>query len=561
MYLSIAIIIYLLLMAILWSTQGLFSSFIHLVVVIVAGVLAFSFWELVAVSLIMPWAPHMAWGVGLLVPFTVLVLAIRVLTDTVVPSNVKMPGIVDTILGGAVGVVSGTLTAGVVIIGLGFLPLDAELLGYQPYAYNADGTVTQTDQELWVEADRYADDFFQTLSAGAMSSGRPMALYQPGLREQSGLYRLRYDPNASLVATPGTVEVERLVVSALPVEGVPAGVVGVLPGLEEGQQQQLVLVDLKVTKGSGTFDRDATLRMPPTQVRLLAGQRGVRESSYVAPIAFARLENPETGERVLYPVTDDRISADSALPDQNLTWAFVIGERDVAKYLMVRNLRLDLPQQEDGPEQLAGLLGLPKVEAVVESVDAINTGSAEAGNRTGVRAGHAADIAEVTNRLPRAISRNNSAGLTMTSDGDETFVQSGESEVARPSVSLSGRSRVDAFYLPDHLGMVRVLLEEDQAVSILGRARASAASLQGVWIKDDRGNIFQPFAYVLLKGDGTQLIKADPEFPIRSARQLPLNQLGDDDELYLYFQVAKGTRIATYHIGNSTTQDLDLLVE
>ncbi|MEQ9461172.1 MAG: hypothetical protein RIG82_09500 [Phycisphaeraceae bacterium] len=561
MYLSIAIIIYLLLMAILWSTQGLFSSFIHLVVVIVAGVLAFSFWELVAVSLLMPWAPHMAWGVGLLVPFTVLVLAIRVLTDTVVPSNVKMPGIVDTIFGGAVGVVSGTLTAGVVIIGLGFLPLDAELLGYQPYAYNADGTVTQTDQELWVEADRYADEFFMTLSAGAMSSGRPMAMYQPGLREQSGLYRLRYDPNASLVATPGTVEVERLVVSVLPVEGVPAEVVGVLPGLGEGQQQQLVLVDLKVTKGSGTFDRDATLRMPPTQVRLLAGQRGVRESSYVAPIAFARLENPETGERVLYPVTDDRISADSALPDQNLTWAFVIGERDVAKYLMVRNLRLDLPQQEDGPEQLAGLLGLPKVEAVVESVDAINTGSAEAGNRTGVRAGHAADIAEVTNRLPRAISRNNSAGLTMTSDGDETFIQSGESEVARPSVSLSGRSRVDSFYLPDHLGMVRVLLEEDQAVSILGRARASAASLQGVWIKDDRGNIFQPFAYVLLKGDGTQLIKADPEFPIRSARQLPLNQLGDDDALYLYFQVAKGTRIATYHIGNSTTQDLDLLVE
>ncbi|WP_428387220.1 hypothetical protein [Mucisphaera sp.] len=562
MYLSIGIILYLLLMAVVWSAQGLFSAVLQLLVVLLAGTLAFAFWEPIAVGLLMPFVPHLAWGLALLVPFALLVVGIRVLLDTLVPGNLRLPSLVNSILGAAFGAMSGALTAGIAVIGIGFLPLGPSLLGHQPYAINGDGSIAPI-ADLWVPVDQYADTTFQILSAGAMSSGSPMSLYQPDLREQSNLYRMRYDENASLVIGPDALEIERMVVSPLPVDGLPLPVTGALPQITEANAGQLVLIDLKVTKGTGAFDRDATFRLPPTQIRLLAGPRDGTEAQAIAPVAFSRLTNPSTGQRTLYPVDDDRISADSAQPEQNLTWAFVIPERDAPRYLMVRNLRLNLPSGDEGVAAMAGLMGLPEAEVPEEGLSPTqpNPNMAAASDREGVRAGHVADIAELTNRLPRGISRNAAAGLSLRPDGDDTVIVSGEASINRPTVSLSARTRVDGFFQPGHMAMIRVLLEADQARSTFGRARAAAAALQGVWLQDDRGNLYQPFAYTLLKENGTQIIRADPELVIRSATELPIQQMSDEDELYLYFLVPKGTQILTYHIGNSTTQDLVLLAE
>ncbi|QDU70268.1 CvpA family protein [Mucisphaera calidilacus] len=557
MYVSIAVILYLLLMATLWSTQGLFSAFIHLVIVLVAGTIAFSLWEPISVGLIMPWLPHMAWSLGLLIPFAVLLIGLRTMADTVVPSNIRLPGMVNTILGGMLGVISGWLTAGIAIIGFGFMPLSADLFGYQPYVINADGT-TSANSDLWVEVDTLTNDVFQMLSNGAMASATPMAVYQPDLREQSSVVRLKLDEYASMVAGPEAVTVENVVVQDLPTEELPAASLQALPVLAEGDQQ-LVIVDLKIVKSKGTFDGDSTLRLPPTHVRLLAGPPG--QSDYVPPIAFSRLTDPRTGERVLVPIDNDRVSADGAQQEQVIAWAFVIPARDEARFIMVRNIRLPLNNSEADAVQAASLLGMPENPEPEVTEPAGPQTVTEAGDRQGIRTGHVADLGEVTASLPRPISRNAATGLDVRRVDEEYMIFSGNGSVKKPQgVQLSRRTRVTSFYVPDHMGMVRVRLDDDGASSLLGRARASAASLQGIWLVDDRGTQWFPHAYVLSSGDGTQNIKCDPEVNIRSARELPLNELGDDDELYLYFQVPKGTEIVEYHVGR-TIQDLRLNVE
>lgn len=557
MTLNIFVVLFVVGMGVTWSTQGLFSSLIHFLLVLIAGTLAFSFWEPVAVGLLMPWIPHLAWSVALLLPFAVLLVGLRTMTDTIVPGNIRLPGIVNSLLGGVIGAASGVLTAGIYVIGTGFMPLPADFSGYQAYAPKDYGQVEELDK-LWIPVDTYTNQVFQTLSAGAMASSTPMPLYQPDLRMQSSLVRLRVDERASIVASPEAFSIEQIVSLSLPSDTLPSSVVDQLPQLSESDSK-LILVDLKASNTKGTFDSDSTLRLPPAHVRLLAGPDG--KSDFVAPIAYSRLVNRNTNQRDLYPLTGG-VSADSADQEQMLTWAFVIPTNQKPHFLMIRNLRLDLPTAEDGAELAAGLLGLAPIDESQVAEEPVSTTGTQAGARTGVRTGSVADWAEVTDRLPEAISRNAAAGLDVRRVGEDYKLFTGSGSVRRPQgVQLSRRTRVDGFYVPDHLRLIRVQIAEDRAQSMLGQARAAAASLNGVWLVDARGNQHFPHAYVLSQRDGTQVIKAnESNIPFRSARELPTNELRNGAELYLYFQVPRDTEIIEYHVGN-TIQDLNLKAE
>ena len=79
--LNIIIIVVLLGMAAIWATYGFFSAFLHLVLVIVSGTIAFAVWEPIAYMLLGR-MPLMAWGVGLLAPFALTLIVLRGVLDT-----------------------------------------------------------------------------------------------------------------------------------------------------------------------------------------------------------------------------------------------------------------------------------------------------------------------------------------------------------------------------------------------------------------------------------------------------------------------------------------------
>ena len=108
--------------------------------------------------------------------------------------------------------------------------------------------------------------------------------------------------------------------------------------------------------------------------------------------------------------------------------------------------------------------------------------------------------------------------------------------------------------------MVRLQVEKDMALSILGAARTSAAALAGVWLEDNYGEKWFPIGYVLLKADKTQRINIDVNNVIRSSKQIPFWDMGAKDEMYLYFPVRKGIVITSYHVGNATEQRVNLPV-
>src|SRR3982751_2232102 len=117
MWLSIIAVLVTLGLGFIWLTRGFFSSLIHLICTIIAGAIAFAAWEPVSYWLlessptggIMSFLAGIAWGVGLILPFAVSLIVLRLIVDKLLPGNVVLQQKLDYIGGGVCGVFSGAL--------------------------------------------------------------------------------------------------------------------------------------------------------------------------------------------------------------------------------------------------------------------------------------------------------------------------------------------------------------------------------------------------------------------------------------------------------------------
>ena len=195
---NILIIGLVLLIAYWWANEGLFSSILHLVCVVVAGTIAFSVWEPISMRMMSGGAfDNYVWGIALVGVFCGALLVLRVAADKLVPANIKFPAWANIGIGGLLGAGSGVLTIGVCLIGSGFLQSTNEIMGYQGTARNkSTGLIEKVGEPIWLDVSQFTSSFFSTLSLGTMHpdiSGGPMALYNPKVNENATLLRDSYD--------------------------------------------------------------------------------------------------------------------------------------------------------------------------------------------------------------------------------------------------------------------------------------------------------------------------------------------------------------------------------
>lgn len=208
--LNLCILMALLIMIAIWATYGFFSAFIQLIIVIGAGVLALALWEPVAYMLLgrMPAYAH---GVGLLAPFAVLLIVLRIPFDKFCKATVHMPRIAHQVGGGACGFCSGVLAFGLLLNGANFMPVQREIRGWEPYKVQGNKITENPDGQLWsfLRINEWSAGFFNMVSTGSMSpiGGTALAEGRPGLAKRALTYRLAPDPNQFRSAHPGSVEV------------------------------------------------------------------------------------------------------------------------------------------------------------------------------------------------------------------------------------------------------------------------------------------------------------------------------------------------------------------
>lgn len=541
MWANLILIVFLLMLTFWWSVQGFFNAFLHLVCTIVAGVLAFSFWEPTAM-LFMTIKPTLAWGTGLLVPFMVFLLVLRSIADRAIGANVFFTDIANKALGFVCGAFSSTLAAGICVIALGFMPLAPDPLGYQPYVVTGDGTVDRADTGfLKPNVEGFAGGFFSDLSAGSMSPWNhkvSLAYAVPDVVRESHLFRLREDLNASVVATPESIAIEHTFVEQAPVQGLPLDILNnILPG-NRTADRKLVNVHVNFSLDIGTYDNDNTMRLAIPSVRLISHQKGGRNinARLHSPIAVIR-QNKELGTLDFIPVNSGTYAPYTAAQEEMIGFLFSIPSNADPEFMMIRRLRLPIDPANTTRNN---------TERFVAGVGDFNEETYAGVFGSESTADTPIKFAE-TNMLPLQISKN--YGNQFTYDGHAIVSTDAEQYVRYPDIVNNLRDRVMAnqISVPGHMAMVRAEMSAGQATSIFEKAMLAAEGLKPPHIVDSRGQTWAPIAFVRLT-DRDQHIKVQRS-GIRMIRDLPIRDLGDGDKLFLYFQVERPITIVRYDFG------------
>lgn len=542
---NILLIVFVLLMAYWWSLQGFFSALIHLGIVIVCGAIAFALWHPVAFWLLemdLAHAAKNAWGISLLMLFAIPMMIFRFTLDKLVPKNMQFMDLVNKGGGLVCGVISAMLTGGILMIGLSFMSLTPAIAGWHPYTVGSDGTVSMNDDggKLWLPYDSMAVNLFGKLSSGAFASGKPISLYAPELSKQAGIYRLRVDTNASLVAQPSTVSVDAVyLLDSL--DGLPSHVT---EHLKDAPNKKLVVVDstFSAKERGATFD-SGVLYLDPSQVVLITREdEKDKDGKVFLPVAFGKLvgsdQTAENAERSFIPVDKPQLTIYSTTPTAKISMVFLVDVAEDPFLLRVRFTPFALPEATTGAEAKGKVVAALGKELAITKVEA-GGGKKPSGGGNKSHAQVREDGVLLTTNLPETVSRNFAIGIIDERTG---MIIKGSKTVKAPTGRISNENKVEHIYAPPHMQSVRIEMDPDNANSVLGRAVKAAANLSEINLIDSDGDNYKPIGYVLRRSNKDLEVKIDPDpfnSPVKTAGQLPMRDLRAGDKMYLYFHVRR----------------------
>lgn len=190
--------------AYIWCTRGFFSAMVHMLCVLAAGAIAFGVWEPLA-DVIREKAPERgmfsflsgaALALGLALPFAVSIMVLRAIVDKILPANAQCEKAMDYVGGGICGLVSGIISAGVVVLSIGFLRTDHDFLGYSAASYTGGtgrGSIEKSKDTFVPWVDRIVAGMYSHLSTTTLRTGEPLAKWHPELATYPGELRVTYE--------------------------------------------------------------------------------------------------------------------------------------------------------------------------------------------------------------------------------------------------------------------------------------------------------------------------------------------------------------------------------
>ncbi len=503
--------------------EGFFSGVVHLVCVIVAGALAFAFWEplahaLLGISSLREWA----WGLSLLGLFSLLLLGLRVATNLLIPDRQNYPHALDVAGGVVMGLATGILTTGIGLIGIGFLPVGDLGGGYVRLQSKAGqpGVKSQVPFPATL-----TQSFYASLSRGAFSpltSGEGLATAYPSLSRQAwGLQRDTADKGRiELAAAPGDLNV-----------GTPY--VGSFPGAATGEY---VVVPLSVNKEG--FHRGATYVLSSSQTHLVG-------DGSTPNVAFPKGWY-ESGKLYLFDGLTNY--ATNTPGEQSIDLLLLFDRTDLgtqnAKSLMYKGLRLPLPTAS------TDLADLPL-------------------RGTGVRVAYDTNAPLIPGSYLRAdpnlgviINKNSLPAGMEVQDGAITEAD-GLDIPAKVSGTVNKSLRVDRLYQLPGTKLVKLDVSRGKSpIDIWGDSRREAGEDAPLVLVDSDGNTFTPVGWLHKQAsNGFINVKLDPRTGVANVGLVPMLSSAGKDNLDLLFSIPAGRRIVAVKLGDITlgTSELEVV--
>lgn len=574
--LTIAII---LLSAFLWCTQGkgrgFFSAFLAFLCTVAAAAIAFGVWEIVVYNFLLDRVPDFAWGLGLLLPFLLALVILRLLVDQLVKANLDFESTTNVLGGMIFGAASGYVAVGVLVIAVNFFRIPSDALGYAPLKQE-QGSLVVGDR-LWIRADEVIAKAYEGFSQNAFATSTPLARYMPAVNLQAASQRQLYKkeddgrtvigkntlpPNAAKIAGHYVIEgplSELLSDSAQPNRRQEVRFIdGSRPA--EGSK----LHGFVVQYASQAQERSGQVVTGPGQVRLIA-RVGSRSYGF-HPMAI--IATPDASEGGLYrfrmDAADIHIASVGGGASSEFIYEFMLPANARPDAIVIKNVRYDLTKNaelRDGQP----IASRADRDAQLATGDLVANFGGSGGSRIDLdtldRTGavqlattgrNRFDTTSETAVLPggRILNRGNRGSLSVN---DRNQIVEGSNKFRPPDLRVRGLDRnlvVQDFATTRDTTMFQVTLVENGEFSVVGRGVDRGNPDEPIYLVDDQGRRFQAVGYFYEDGSIAE-IRYTPGNPIQSLRDYPeLSVAKRDQTLVLLFRPTKGVNIRYITVGD-----------
>lgn len=530
MILSLVVLALVLLIAYWWANQGVFSSILHFICVVCAGAMALALWEPITVNYLLSGGgfDDYAWGLSLGGMFVAFLLAFRLAADKLAPANLEFPQWANYTVGGAFGLLSGTLTLGITLIAAGFIQSTTELGGFVGYARSSDASGAPVTLQRMPVA-QFTDRFYSLLSRGALSPMRStsLAAYYPNLADVAlSAHRDSWSDGAGKTSiAPAAVSISELAFD---------------PGYRNMDGTEGAYA-VRLSVDAAGFDGGEQFTLSAAQARLISD--GATPGT-AHPTQW--MQPNDAGVKSKYAF-DDLTNYATSIPGQQsveLSLIFPASglEGRQPKFLQLKGLRLSLPTAQ----QLA---------SAFEPAGAAGTSGDTAAKVMELVAKSQAPIVpslvELKNSImPAQLSANQVSGMEVLENNQGNWLVRGRGEYGMGgSGSISRSNRIRGFYFDKGTQIVMLDVSRGQSLPVdvfdgdMAKDQSAPISLV-----DQQGNEYRPAGYVWQKTDKVELFY-DSTRLIDAIGRLPRLPSSGAHALKLVFKVPEGSVITAVKVG------------
>ncbi|MEE9128801.1 MAG: CvpA family protein [Phycisphaerales bacterium] len=520
-----------------WAAQGVFSGLLHLLCVIVAGAIAFAFWEPVTVGLLLRNSPfdNFAWGVSFIGLFVVPLFILRLATNKLVPANIDLPQWANLTFGFAIGAASGVLTMGMVILGTGFVQSQRDIFGFTGTVRNPNNAlqITHVGPALWLPVHQWTSEFYSWLSVTSLSTGQPLRQYYPDLHTVSGsefrdtfrggLGQVTIAPNAATIQ-----------------------------GVAVCRELNRCAVRVRFVAEARDFGQQLTLSS--AQVRLVSKAEDQTRPYVAHPHAWS--QPTKDGSTAVYQF-DDISNYATTVPGQEtatMEFDFEFPGTLVPLFIQIKGTRFELPQFDvvTGAQYEQQLGSAGTTRSVSSAPPTVFTGGGQLTTGT--------DIQVTFSIRPISASKNQLPGtIHVNSEG---FITDGFGQFKRGGTPPARKLRLKGIVESEGTKIVQLTVWRGSAGDIFNLAlRQQAGDNAPPMLVDSLGRTYRAIGYIYDRGRGDSVdVSLSPRRPIRTVADLPQLSQSGGRKLRIIFSVTEGVQLVGLRLGDIPVASCNLTV-
>lgn len=571
--LSIAIVAGL---AYIWMTRGFFSALLNLLCVIVAGAVAFALFEPLA-YLLLEKAPSTgfmaplgssAWALGLGLPFAVTLALLRVGIDKICGKNVGVKTPVNYAGGAICGGLAGIITAGIVVLSIGFLRLDADFMGYQPVQHGGDSCLMRSSS-LILPVDKITAGLYGMASETSLSTDTPLTKYYPSFADVPPTMRMNQGNGAGKNVIQKkdfsingwySVGTDKTPLTALLSDAWTSKTQPVTDLDGKSFPNTSKLYGFVVEFTSGAKEKNGQVVLRAAQIRLVS--ESADESEHIAAHPIAVVTRAQVAKinyaRFRYDTRDLDIASVNGDSAPKMAFEFVVpnGFHPIALY--IKNVRYDIPANAKPPTEYPDVAtrdaGIKDGTLLRTTVDPEERAPSGPGTGTTANRNEEDNTVSVQNFLPgrRVIQDGSERGLGINfpyvTEGRATYLTADMNPRDIPK-----ELKIDRFESTKDTVIVQVDVSLNGKSSILGKAAEAAEMTAAPYLVADDGQRFEAVGYWYEDRENIKVRYTVGE-PIRAMQELTnegvaITKSRADQKLTLIFRPPINTTIVSFSIG------------